>query len=565
MLTSNKTVPPASPTVVLALQLVMLLLTIGPLWLITRDLFDGASVGYARLIGNADGLYAWLADANWLVAIYVYKVAFAVAAAMDVPYWLVIKVFLTGVLLGLVFEFKRLATDVFGLEDSPARLLALLCLASPSLYTAVSSAIVPIIFCVWLAFLGHRLFWSSGGWVRFTGLALMVVSFQLNSSMVFVLALDVVYLYRFAGLRKQRIAWFALLFLSALAVYMVMRSLAPPRQVFVEYNRLLNPFNAADGLRIARACAMFMTWGLIPLAGLVLVWITSLWSRGGRSVSLTEMLRSLASWQVVCCLFLCASAIFPYVMVGKGAPLFTLTGFGQGITEQVLRAAHSGPFAPTWANTSGRHALFFAIPLAMLTWFLCAQLRERMTGKNRSTAPVPLFLLIAPLLLFWVLGSFANKLANQAAETSLVNGLKQMAPAPAGVVEIKYAPGSDWLIWTSAAGTILQQAWGISHYYAMFYSLDAYRDDMQWQYHAYIRQTGALKAPLIQNYLSMSDFPGEECTTRYDAALPSSLPWLLLSGVFPTQAPAARITLLGTHCDKAYVMPNPSPEKILIP
>ena len=99
----------------------------------------------------------------------------------------------------------------------------------------------------------------------------------------------------------------------------------------------------------------------------------------------------------------------------------------------------------------------------------------------------------------------------------------------------------------------------------MFYSLDAYRDDMQWQYHAYIRQTGALKAPLIQNYLSMSDVPGEECTTRYDAALPSSLPWLLLSGVFPTQAPAARITLLGTHCDKAYVMPNPSPEKILIP
>ena len=45
-----------------ALQLVMLLLTIGPLWLITRDLFDGASIAYAGLIGNADGLYAWLAS-----------------------------------------------------------------------------------------------------------------------------------------------------------------------------------------------------------------------------------------------------------------------------------------------------------------------------------------------------------------------------------------------------------------------------------------------------------------------------------------------------------------------
>ena len=543
----------------------MLLLTIGPLWLVTRDLFDGASVAYASLIGNTDGLYKWAADCNWPVAIYVYKVVFAVAAALDVAYWLVIKIFLTGVLLGLVFEFKRLAIDVFGLEESPARLLALLCLASPSLYTLVSSAIVLIIFCIWLAFLGHRLFWSTKVWVRFVGLALMVLSFQLNSSMVFVLALDVVYLYRFAGIRKQRLAWFTLLFLSALAVYVTMRALAPPRQIFVEYNRLLNPFKAADAIRIVRACAMFMTWGLIPMTGLALVWVTSRWSRNGRSATVACMLRSLASWQVVCCLFLCAAAIFPYVMVGKGAPLFTLTGFGQGITEQVLRATHSGPFAPTWANTSGRHALFFAIPLAMLTWFLCAQLRERMTGKNQSAATVPLFVLIAPLFVFWVLGSFANKLANQAAETSLVNGLKQVAPAPAGVVEIKYAPGSDWLIWTSAAGTVLQQAWGVSHYYAMFYSLDAYRDDMQWQYHAYIRQTGALKAPLIQNYLSMAGFPGEECTTRYEAALPSSLPWLLLSGVFPAQAPAARITLLGTRCDKSYVMPNPNPGKILIP
>ena len=556
---------PASTSALPWLQLVMLLLTIGPLWLVTRDLFDGASVAYASLIGNTDGLYKWLADCNWQVALYGYKGVFALAAALDVPYWLVIKIFVTAVLLGLLFEFKRLAMDVFGLEDAPARLLALLCLASPSLYTLVSSAIVPIIFCIWLAFFGHRLFWSQSVAVRLAGLALMVVSFQLNSSMVFVLALDVVYLYRFSGLRKQRLAWFAFLFVAALAVYGTMRVLAPPRQIFVEYNRLLNPFIAADAVRIARASAMFMTWGLIPLAGLVLVSITSLWSGRGRSVSLVSMARSLASWQVLCCLFLCASAIFPYVMVGKGAPLFTLTGFGQGITEQVLRATHNGPFAPTWANTSGRHALFLAIPLAMLTWFLCAQLRQRMVGKNLSLSPVPLFLLLAPLFLFWVLGSFGNKLAHQAAETSLVNGLKQIAPARAGVVELRYAPRSDWLIWTSDAGTLLQQAWGVSHYYAMFYSVDAYRDDMQWQYHAYIRQTGALKAPLIQNYLSMSEFPGEECTTRYEAVLPSSPAWLLLSGVLPAQAPAARITPLGTRCDKSYVMPNPTPEKLLIP
>lgn len=565
MQTFNKERQPPSRVLMWALQLVMLLLTIGPLWLVTRDLFDGAPAVYAGQIGNPDGLYKWLSDANWQLAIYVYKIVFYVVAALGVSYWLVIKIFVTGILLGLLFEFKRLITDLFGLQHSSARLLALLCLASPSLYTLVSSAIVMIIFCIWLAFMGHRLFWSSSVWVRVVGLVLMGVSFQLNSSMVFVLALDVVYLYRFADQRQQRLAWFALLFLSALSVYVTMRTLAPPHGIFVEYNRLLNPFNSVDLRRMVRGLLMFMTWGLIPSTGLVLVWLTARWSEHGRTVSLGAMLSSLASRQVGCCLFLCASAAFPYVMVGKGSPLFTFTGLGQGLTEQVLRAVYSGRLAPTWASLAGRHALFFAVPLTIMSWFLCAQLRERMTAKSQSAASVPLFMLLAPLFLFWVIGSFANKLVQQAAEISLLNGLRQMTPAPAGVVEIKYTPASDWLIWTPAAGTILQQAWGVSHYYAMFYSLDVYRDDMQWQYHAYIRQTGALNSPLIQNYLSMSKFPGEECTTRYQAQLPSSWRWLLLSGVMPSQAPAARIQLLGTRCEKGYVMPNPSPEKILIP
>ena len=176
-----------------------------------------------------------------------------------------------------------------------------------------------------------------------------------------------------------------------------------------------------------------------------------------------------------------------------------------------------------------------------------------------------LFLCLSPVFLFWVLGAFGNKLEHQAAEISLVNGLKRVAPAPAGVVEIKYPSGNDWIIWPSAAGNILKQAWGEAHYYAMFYSLDAYRDDLQWQYHVYILQTGALKRPLVLDYFAMSGFPGERCTTRYTAQWPSSIKWTLLSGLFPDQAPAANISKTQSVCDDKAVMPNPSPQKLLIP
>jgi hypothetical protein len=561
---SKKNIP-ANALKEMLLTVTILTLTVGPLWLVTRDLFDGASVAYAHLTGHTDGLENWLSQSNWLVAIYFYKLVFAVTTNGHMPYWLVMKVFLTLIVFGLFYEFDRLAANLFALERQEAHLLALLCVASPSLYTLVSSAIIPIAFCIWVAFLGHRLFWSESLGIRLLGLALITVSFQLNSSLVFVLALDVVYLYRFIDRRKQRVPWFCMLLLLAITVYITMRLFAPPQQIFVEYNHLLNPFNPSDMMRIIKATVMFMTWAIIPMAGMGLIWITSKLNQNlSVDVSLSEMIKACLSWQVLWLLFLCAAAAFPYVMVGKGAPLFTLTSVGSGLTEQVLRSSYVGPFAPTWANTSGRHALFFAVPLTMLTWFLCAQLKNRITKKTPSRGSINLLLLLSPLFLFWVIGSFANKLQHQTTEISLLNALKQIAPAPPGVIEIKYSPGSDWLIWSTSAGVLLQQAWGSSHYFGMFYSLDFYRDDMQWQYHAYLRQTGGLHSQLIQNYLAMSDFPGEQCTTRYLAEIPKQS-WYWFSGIFPEKVAAARIDKVGTVCNPKYIMPNPTPQKVLIP
>ena len=46
------------------LQLVVLLLVVGPLWLFSRDLFDGSIISQARAFNNPDGLYLWLMSAR---------------------------------------------------------------------------------------------------------------------------------------------------------------------------------------------------------------------------------------------------------------------------------------------------------------------------------------------------------------------------------------------------------------------------------------------------------------------------------------------------------------------
>jgi hypothetical protein len=550
------------------LQLVALILLIGPQWIITRDLFDGATVAFAREIGNPDGLYYWFRNSNWLLTEFFFRVVFSISDLLGISYLTIVKFLVSLFLLGLYAEFFYLTQRLFDLEPDDSRFAGLLCLAAPLLHIWVNSCAVPMLLCSWLMFLGHRLFWNTRNSVRLAGLLLLAVSFQLNSNLVFALALDLVYLYRFHDQRWRRLKWFVSLFATAVAVYVTMRHIAPPKHIFAEYNQILNPFNKEDIRRIVRAILIFMSWCVIPFTVLALVMAVALVSRRKLTAAVgTESgEKSDALYPILASAFLCLAAAFPYLVVGKGPPLFTFGGIGNGLTEQVLRVVYGSGLAPVWSSTSARHALLFGPPLALLTWFLGSSLMQWLRGPLPRLPASALFALMLPLLLVWVLPAYTNRLMMQQAEISLVKGFKALPPAPAGAIDLRYGPVSDWLIWSNSAGMVLREAWGLSHYYAMFHSLDVYRDDLQWQYHAYIRATGGLTSSLMQHQMAMDQFPGERCISTYEAVLPSlSLIGRLMLVLKPNEVPAAQVTFKATECVDGRIMPNPYPDKKLIP
>ena len=548
------------------LQAVTLLLLIVPHWMVTRDLFDGALASFAELSGHRDGLDFSLLNANWLLAAWFVQACFWLGDLLGIGYLVVVKLVISAMLLGLYHEFVRLGRDLFRLDDTEARLVGLLCLASPSLYTLVSSLVVPNPLCFWLAFVGHRLFWSDKAHWRWLGLLVTAVSFQLNSNLVFVLALDVVYLYRFRPQLRQRLPWFCLLFLVAVAVYAGMRLIFPPQQIYAQYNQLLNPFDPASLARLAKALVMFLTWGAIPISALLLATAAAavLRRRLGEAVPAAN---PAIDWFVpLAAAFLCAAAIFPYVMVGKGTPLFTWVSIGNGITEQVLRAVYAGPFAPTWANSSGRHGLLYSIPLAWLSWSCAKAVLQRQGLWRQRIGPGWLFVLILPLFLVWVLPAYRNKLEMQFAEISLVNGFKTVPVAPPGVVDLRFGPAPDWLFWSSSGSLILRQAWGSSAYFAVFHQIDSWRDDLLWQYHTLFLAPGGLSSNLVQHSLAMDGYPGADCVSSYEARIP--VPGSLdvwLSGWRQDAVPAAAVRLLAADCKAGRLMPNPTPLKMVIP
>ncbi len=541
-----------------------LLILIVPQWLLTRDMFDGATVAFARVIGNTDGLFFWMNNSNWWLAIFYYKFLFLLSDLSGWGYLFFVKMALSAMIVALYVECALLARDLIRLPASQAAYAGLLCAASPCLYTLVNSAATPIFLCIWLVFLGHRLFWSVRLWVRLVGLATLVVSFQLNSNLVFALALNVVHIWRFENGRKQRIFWFATLFCAAVAVYLTMRRLSPPQQLFVEYNNLLNPLNPDALIRMLRATAMFLSWGIIPILALIAI---SLLGVSYRFFHLKkDLLNADIAWpwsSILCILFLASAAAFPYVMVGKGPPLFTLTQFGSGLTEQVLRSAHDTFLAPTWANTSTRHGFLFAIPIALLTWVLVGAILTRL---HVCLKPAVIFTVLFPLALIWVLPAYLNKLQNQWGEISLVKGFKELPPAPAGIVELRYRPITDWLIWSNNANLILREAWGTSHFFGMFYSIDAYKDDLYWGYSAYLKGNNFLNSRLVQNSAVMDKFPGEDCITKYVGSWKAPTVWEALSASWNIEnIPSAKIVQTESGCETGRVLPNPTPWKKIIP
>ncbi len=549
-----------------ALQWVVLFVLIAPLWLVTRDLFDGATVSFARETQNPDGLYFWLLNSNWLLGVLFFKTVFMVSDLTGVGYQPIIKLVVSGLLVLIYSELVSLGVRMFRLPRAEAALAGLVCIASPSLYILVNSAAAPILLCLWLAFAGHRMFWDRKPAVRLLGLGFIAVSFQLNSNLVFVLALDVVCLLQNREQLRSRLKWFAALAAVAVAVYAGMRLVAPPRQIFVEYNQLLNPFAPADLRRMIRAVLMFLTWGVLPLAVLLLVMAVTWWPFRSRLPAQANSASPVAWFGLAAATFLCAAAAFPYVMVGKGPPLFTYVGHGDSLTEHVLRAAHAGPLAPTWANTSGRHGLLYSFVLGMACWMLIKVATQLFSGRFRPLAPLTLFGLMIPLFLAWVIPAYQNKLEHQYAEVSFSRGFSALPAAPAGIVDVRYSPPSDWLMWSNSAGMVLREAWGRSNYYAMFHSLDIYRDDLQWQYHAYFKTPGGLTSTLIQHSIAMDAYPGEDCISSYVAQLPQPH-WLdlWLGGLASARVAPAKVTPLESTCASGRVLRNPTPQKKVIP
>ena len=535
-----------------------------PLYLLQQDMYDGAPLAFAFEHKAYEGFREWQLNSAWHLGYAYHMAIFGLAQWLDVPRMLVVKLALLGAFTGLFFQYRWYLRQVFRLDADEATAFAFLAslFISPQIYAASLGTMLPVL--VWAGLAGYRLLTTGRTAAAATGAVLVLASFQLTSMLVFVLALHMGAMLS-AGTNRRR-DW---VLLGALAgggvLFFLARKWAfPPAGPYATYNAIRLPADWDSIRSVLRAGLMFLTWMIVPLTALVcsLLWIRlrGQWAWQGNA----SLRASQALWlrRLAIAFLLFASAAFPYAMVAKGPPLFTATALGSGITEQALRAYYSGPLAPGFSLTSGRHGVLLMLSLAMLI-YLATALPRSLFGKGPAALTTRAGLVIGlAAMLPWILGGAWNRLVQQRAEIALAKGLSAMPAPPPGVVDIRYAPVSDWLIHTDTANQIAARAWGSPRYYAMIHALPAYQRELRWQYNAHFKAIGGLDTRWVQQSISLIDFPGERCISRYQAVLPAgSVLQTLLGGIRPGLVTPAVATLEASQCVENRSIDNPMPQR----
>jgi hypothetical protein len=400
---------------------------------------------------------------------------------------------------------------------------------------------------------------------KVAGLVVCILAFQLNSNLVFVLALQAVRLYAQPKITRSMWGWTSAVIFAAVGVYALLRFGLPRGQLHLSYNELLWPTNKENIIKLFKCLVMFGTWTVYPLTALMLVYLTTQKAAVSHQASGDVSSPLSTDQKLAIAAFLMVAAAFPYVMVGKGFALFTPTFFGQGLTERTLREVYDGWYlAPTYSSTSARHTLMLAFPLAVFSVLAVDRLAQY---KKQTLSALQTFLAIALLPALFAVGGYWNRLSQMYVHEQLVLGLRALPAPPAGVIELAYTPKSDWLIWVPDGNLMARRAWGVSHYFSMMHSTTVYADDLKWQYHA-LHKNFKNKIPEdeLQGMAAMKDFPGEACLTKYQTTLPSAS-WgqILLGQWMSGYIEPAIVKTISSDCIIDREIVNPTPNKIVIP
>ncbi len=533
--------------------LISLLLGLGAIWLIPYEGHDGVIVGQAVESGDWRGVrMAWLGT-NWVLLYPLFRINDWLAAQTGVPYWVWGKLVLSASVCGLAHEARLLSQQVLGLSRAQSAWTGVLVLVFPGWCMLYGTGWMNIVF-MWAVFAGHRIACQRSLGLRVCGMLLMLASLQVNSNLVVLPALEAMrWLTGQAGPRPWAVVRSIWVGAAVLGVYALLRWVSPPQGLYAGYNSLLWPSNWHNLQQVAKASAMFATW----LALLIPAVMAAIWARQGKHlssgyISLAPPATGLGLPSTIrhgmAVLLLGFATVFPYIMVGKGAPLFVLPWIPvQGSAQSAALANTSTAVVMhLFDGWNARHTWLMSVPLCIASVLIATGGASPVRMKWWGV--VGAWLLSAA----WLITGHHAKLSRYLDEQSLVRAL-QLAPAPpAGEVDLEASPSRRWLSTGDTTNYLMWRAYRQSIWAADLY----FEGEPSWRDILLTRRASFARQPSIpgkENLVTltnlMQDYRYTGCRTHYVVQWVTQPPSALLtSGLWPDTVYPAVLKQQSANC-----------------
>lgn len=431
----------------LAVPIALVVLLIGvPLLLSPFDFWDGRILDHALETNQIAGVHNWFTTSGWHLQYLVFAVVQTIAEAANLPGDLMLRLIAIGSLAGLTYEAVRFAADTVKLPKVWALVAGATVAVFPAWNTLLSSVLFMYVLCVWLVFLGIRLFHHSNRWAAILGGIILIVSLQLNSNFVFSIALAAAY-FACAWVdhgtpRKNDFTRLSLVIVISVSCFFLLKSIFVPSGIYAEYNQIDISLSSGFFVGLAKETIRYLQYTMVvtvTLLGVHMILQIAAFLRPAHTPvqprpSVREGLAK-SSFPLVVALFLIGAAAFPYVIVGKPADLRSM--FDWNPRHTFLMAVPLGIFVAALA----RLLVTWATPKRSRFWFL-------------PTAATLILLAVVQMAATW------DKLSRSAYEAGIIAALTEIPRPGAGLVKLVVPNFKGKSIRYYESNWLLYQAYG---------------------------------------------------------------------------------------------------------
>jgi hypothetical protein len=244
-------------------------------------------------------------------------------------------------------------------------------------------------------------------------------------------------------------------------------------------------------------------------------------------------------------------ALFAYMAVGKGAPLFVLNLPWKWLGASSFLGRETDQwFFTTVDGWSTRHAFLFSVPAAIATVGLVRWVSARADASVAQRSWTGAIALAVVLGLGWMTYGHAAKLTRLGQEQAIVDGLRTLPPPPPGRVDLRLTPHPSWSVWTYEANYWMWQAWRQSVWATAAYPRPDQPGVTPETEPALKDREAAVAADNLRDYNVMSEFERQSCRTILQVRIPDGIGALALpaASLGIGSVPAAKVEETSRIC-----------------